>query len=219
MKRKKSNGRLLLLLQKGQVISTKEILKTPTILSIYLCFRIFNRNKDTFHFQISRFLIELIFKHPTLSLCRKKSQCHMKSIKGNLRAEADVGWPDVPIFQTMLFSYVLRLNNLFFIPFLEAVPASFDIRAVLRNPSHWHAFHLPLTEKACLGKAWLSPRCSTGAGMTAHLLGNTARNWKERCQLKHEYCWIFGAKASTDLQGWVKRQLSLMEWMFMEKIK
>lgn len=82
----------------------------------------------------------------------------MKSIKGNLRSEVDVGWPDVPIFQTMLFSYVLRLNNLFFIPFLEAVPASFAIRAVLRNPPHWHAFHLPLTEKACLGKAPLSPQ-------------------------------------------------------------
>lgn len=69
----------------------------------------------------------------------------MKSIKGNLRAEADAGWPDVPIFPTTLFSYVLRLNNLFFIPFLEAAPASFAIRAVLRNPSHWQAFHLPLT--------------------------------------------------------------------------
>lgn len=88
----------------------------------------------------------------------------------------------------MLFCDVLRLNNLFFIPFLEAVPASFAITAVLRNPSHWHVFHLPLTEKACLEKAFSAHGGSTGAGMNAHLLGSTARNWKERCQLKHEYC-------------------------------
>lgn len=63
---------MLLLLQKGQVISTKEILKPPTILNIHLCFRIFNRNKDTFHFHISSFLIEL-FKHPTPSLQKEIS--------------------------------------------------------------------------------------------------------------------------------------------------
>lgn len=64
---------MLLLLQKGQEISTKEILKTVTILNIYLCFRICNRNKDTFRFQISSFLIELIFKHPTPSLQKEIS--------------------------------------------------------------------------------------------------------------------------------------------------
>lgn len=67
---------MLWLLQKGQVISTKDILKTPTILNIYLCFRIFNRNKDTFHFQISSFLIELIFKHPTPSLQKEISMTY-----------------------------------------------------------------------------------------------------------------------------------------------
>lgn len=82
----------------------------------------------------------------------------MKSIKGNLRAEVDVGWPDVPIFQTMLFSCVLRLNNLFSIPCSEAVLASFAIRALLRNPSLWHNLPLPVTWTDSLGKALLSPR-------------------------------------------------------------
>lgn len=82
----------------------------------------------------------------------------MKSIKGNLKAEADVGWPDVLIFQTMLFSCVLRLNNLFFIPFSEAVPASFAIRTLLRNPSLWHNLPLPVTWTDSVVKALLSPR-------------------------------------------------------------
>lgn len=66
----------------------------------------------------------------------------MKSIKGNLRTEADVGWPDVPIFQTMLFSYVLRLNNLFFIPFLEAClfrhQSSAENTTGMLSVCHWH---------------------------------------------------------------------------------